>query len=38
MMYAIEAARLMASGTDGNEHAERLLRLALEELERLKSA
>jgi|GEM_PF-6671476 len=37
MMYSVEAARLLASGADGNEHAERLLRLALEELEQLRN-
>ncbi len=38
MMYCIEAARLLASGSDGDEYAERLLRLAIAELEQLRGA
>jgi len=35
MIYSIEAGRLMAGGADNNNHAERLLRLALEEMDRV---
>jgi hypothetical protein len=38
MMYCIEAARLLACGSDGDPYAERLLRLALEELDQLAGA
>jgi hypothetical protein len=37
-VFAIEAARLLASGDDGNETAPRLLRMAIEEIVKARKA